>query len=232
MRPALANPLHPRVLALVYAGRSDLFVCYDHAGLPCKESRHGRGGGRTIGLEVSVEIPDLVADGGLSGAVLVGEGVELTRRSACSQHKPRAPTSNWPASSLTMTVLGSRPCALALPYSAPSVAINSMIRAPWRSWTLCLGYFSTAARYAGPATSLGMPASPRRRVPGDQHIIYYLSSDNSGRPNCSAISGVRAEGLPAMSLMKVTKTVPKAARAASSSKIFGFAGGKQRAHIG
>jgi hydrophobe/amphiphile efflux-1 (HAE1) family protein len=36
-----------------------------------------RGGGVTIGLEVSVEIPDLLADGGLSGAVLVGEGVEL-----------------------------------------------------------------------------------------------------------------------------------------------------------
>ena len=36
-----------------------------------------RGGSETIGLEVGVEIPDLAADGSLSSAALVGEGVEL-----------------------------------------------------------------------------------------------------------------------------------------------------------
>src|SRR5215475_2109801 len=45
-----------------------------------------------------------------------------TRRSACTQHRPCWPTLNWPASSLTMTVLGRKPCALMLPHRAPSVA--------------------------------------------------------------------------------------------------------------
>ena len=39
------------------------------------------GGGATIGLEISVELPDQLADGGLSGAVVVGEGVEFVNQS-------------------------------------------------------------------------------------------------------------------------------------------------------
>ena len=33
-----------------------------------------------VGLEISVELPDQLADGGLGGAVLVGEGVELVNQ--------------------------------------------------------------------------------------------------------------------------------------------------------
>src|SRR5580700_554060 len=38
------------------------------------------GGSAAIGLEIAVELPDQLADGGLSGAVLVGESVELVNQ--------------------------------------------------------------------------------------------------------------------------------------------------------
>src|SRR5208337_4068637 len=38
------------------------------------------GGGATIRLEVAVEVPDQATHGGLGGAVLVGEGVELVHQ--------------------------------------------------------------------------------------------------------------------------------------------------------
>src|SRR5215831_20043003 len=38
------------------------------------------GGGATIDLEITVEVPDQLADGGLGGAVVVGEGVELVNQ--------------------------------------------------------------------------------------------------------------------------------------------------------
>ena len=43
-----------------------------------------------------------------------------TSRSACIQHSALWPTSNWPASSLTITISRSSPCAWTLPHSAPS----------------------------------------------------------------------------------------------------------------
>jgi len=39
---------------------------------------------------------------------------------------------NCPASSLTITVLGSKPCALTLPHSAPSVAIGTGVWADFQ----------------------------------------------------------------------------------------------------
>src|SRR4051812_17300505 len=41
-----------------------------------------------------------------------------TRRSAWIQHRACSPRANWPASSLTITVPGSRPCALMAPQRA------------------------------------------------------------------------------------------------------------------
>jgi hypothetical protein len=39
-----------------------------------------RGGSATPNLEIGVELPDQIADGRLSGAVLVGEGIELVNQ--------------------------------------------------------------------------------------------------------------------------------------------------------
>src|SRR5690348_16310412 len=79
-----------------------------------------------IRLAIGVEPPDQLAYSLLGGTVQVGEGVELvTSRSACAQHSACRPTTNWPASSLTMTAFCRNPCAVTAPQSAPSVAMHT-----------------------------------------------------------------------------------------------------------
>jgi hypothetical protein len=87
-----------------------------------------------VSLEIAVELPDRGADGGLGGAILVGESVELMNQ-ALGMNPAQAMLAdprlregrllNWPASSLTMTLSRSKPWALMLPHSAPSVAIGT-----------------------------------------------------------------------------------------------------------
>ena len=84
------------------------------------------GGFGAIRLEVIVEPPDQRAHALLRGAVQIGERVEFgTSRSACTQHSACWPTANWPASSLTITLSRSSPCAWTLPDNAPSVAMQT-----------------------------------------------------------------------------------------------------------
>src|SRR3712207_6261602 len=80
-----------------------------------------------------------------------------TSRSAWTQHRACSPTANWPASSLTITVPGSRPWALMAPQSAPSVAtragptLPSIPRMPSRSRCACQAAWSGKARSGCPA---------------------------------------------------------------------------------
>src|SRR5207253_6204273 len=60
----------------------------DEAGLALEDAVEPRpqcglalfGGSATIGLEITVEVPDQLANGGLGGTVLVGEGIELVNQ--------------------------------------------------------------------------------------------------------------------------------------------------------
>ena len=81
-----------------------------------------------VGLQVGVEPPDQGAHALLGGVLPVGEGVELVDQ-PLGMHPAQGvpPSANWPASSRQITVSGSRPCALMLPHSAPSVAIRDRI---------------------------------------------------------------------------------------------------------
>src|SRR5208283_3741772 len=87
-----------------------------------------------------------------------------TRRSAWTQHKPCGPTLNWPASSLTITVSASKPCALTLPHRAPSVAIST-----GSGWTF---------RAATPSRSIQMSA-PRRAI-GEDAILMLTQAGDDG----------------------------------------------------
>ena len=83
-----------------------------------------------IGLEVAVEPPDQPAHVLCAARCRSVKASSLcTSRSAWTQHRAWRPTSNCPASSLTITVSGRKPCALTLPHSAPSVAMPHRVRA-------------------------------------------------------------------------------------------------------
>src|SRR4051812_13027092 len=67
-----------------------------------------------------------------------------------TRHSAWHPTRNWPASSLTITVPGSRPCALIAPQSAPSVAMRTGSGLTLRSVMPSRSRCATIADAAGP----------------------------------------------------------------------------------
>src|SRR5215831_10397242 len=80
---------HHQQFGLVGVEPREQAVESDETGLACEDVVEPRpqhslalfGRGATIGLEISVELPDQLADGGLSGAVVAGEGVEFVNQS-------------------------------------------------------------------------------------------------------------------------------------------------------
>ena len=79
---------HHQQLGLVGVEPREQTVEGDEAGLAREDAVEPRpqcglalfAGSATIGLEIGVELPDQLADGGLGGAVLIGEGVELVNQ--------------------------------------------------------------------------------------------------------------------------------------------------------
>src|SRR3984893_3207164 len=79
---------HPQQFGFVGVEPREQPVERDESGLASEDAVEPRlqcclalfGGGATIGLEITVKVPDQLAHGGLGGAVLVGEGVELVNQ--------------------------------------------------------------------------------------------------------------------------------------------------------
>ena len=79
---------HHQQLGLVGVEPREQAVEGDEAGLARKDAVEPRpqgnlalfGGRTTIGLKITVEVPDQLADAGLGGAVLRGEGIELVNQ--------------------------------------------------------------------------------------------------------------------------------------------------------
>src|SRR5271165_3155770 len=96
-----------------------------------------------------------------------------TNRSAWTQHRPCGPTWNWPASSLTITVSASKPCALTLPHRAPSVAIST-----GSGWDL----------EGGDAEPLQMSV-PRRAIGEDAILMLAQAGDDGAGERAGAHIG-------------------------------------------
>src|SRR5271169_4557132 len=102
-----------------FAGEDAIELCH-------KDGLALRGGRATVGLEIAVELPDRRAHGGLGGAVLVREGVELVNQ-ALGMNPAQAVLANIELPGIVTDdyAVAQKAGAWTLPHSAPSVAIST-----------------------------------------------------------------------------------------------------------